>query len=107
MKFVNSSVTVVPLTATSVTGLFTLFDITLKSLASGAPVTASLVVKVTVLVPAVAARTLNVGIAPSMTKALLADSEPASPAATSVSVAVLPAVSSMVPLFSVSAFVPV
>ena len=42
-----------------------------------------------------------------MTKALVPDSEPAAPAAASVSVAVLPAVSSIVPLFNVSAFVPV
>ena len=99
--------TVVPSTATAVTGLFTLFVVTAKSPAAGLPVTASLTVKVTVLVPAVAARALNVGIAPSITKALLTDSEPATPAAASVSVAVLPALSSIVPLFNVSAFVPV
>ena len=107
MKLVNVSVTVVSLTDTAVTALLTLFAVTLKSPAAGEPVTASLVVKVIVLLPASAACALKVGAPPSITNALLADKDPSSAAAGSVNVAALPAASSIVPLFSTSAPVPV
>ena len=69
------------------------------------PVTASLIVSVTVLVPAVAACVVTVGATPSITRAALADSEPVAPDVGKVSVALLPASSLIVPPLSASAVV--
>ena len=62
IKLVNVNATVVPLTETAVTGLLTLFAVTAKSPAAGSPVTVSLVVSVTVLLPAFATCAPKVGV---------------------------------------------
>ncbi len=61
MVLVRVSVTVVPLALTAVTVLVALFISTAKSPAAGVPVTASLKVSVTVLVPTDAACAVIVG----------------------------------------------
>ena len=99
---VRVRVTVVPLTFTAVTALAALFISTEKSSASGVPLTASLVVKVRVLVPPVAAWAVIVGAIPSITNAALAVSEPAVPDEGKVRVALLPAASLIVPPLSAS-----
>ncbi len=84
-----------------------LFVSTAKSLAAGVPATVSLMVSVTVLVPAVAACAVMVGATPSITRAALAASDPVAPGVGKVSVALLPASSLIVPPLSASAVVPV
>ncbi len=100
MTFVTVSVTLVPDTETAVTAFVALPTRTEKSPFAGEPVTASLIVRVTVFVPAFAATELIVGGDASIIIASTEESDPAEPAVGSVVITLLPSPSLIVPLFN-------
>ena len=108
-KFVSVSVMLKPLPAreTAVTALATSFTVTAKSPASGAPLTASPRLKTRDFVPPVVAPAVNAGRTPSTTTAEVFESEPVPPTVGSVKVALLFALSRIVPPLRASELDPV
>ena len=98
---VNPKVTVVPDTLTLVTAFVAALAVTVKSPTSGEPLTLSLIVSVTIFVPAVAAALLIVGATASTTIPAMLDNDPAPPASGNVVTTLFPSLSSIVPLFNV------